>query len=236
MSVDVTYCHARDISDAVFCASVLHAQHAWTRRAHSGQPGRLYSALRWDVERVLAGRHVDYSIDEPPPRLSEADQARVPWKVVLAKFRRCAARGLVDGCGCGCRGDWELTDKGRTLLATADVDALLPPVTPDPEVDPLMSVSTGNDEALSGTQSAELAAPKVPGPVNCTTDDPLWNVAHLIVLDNGDGTGTSICGQVLRVADHPSKHVDCTCAPFPQCAACVTAKLDADARKAAMAR
>lgn len=26
-------------------------------------------------------------------------------------------RGLVDGCGCGCRGDFMITDKGRFTLA-----------------------------------------------------------------------------------------------------------------------
>lgn len=26
-------------------------------------------------------------------------------------------KGIIDGCPCGCRGDYELTDKGRALLA-----------------------------------------------------------------------------------------------------------------------
>lgn len=37
----------------------------------------------------------------------------LPEAVLLAKLRRLLARGLVTGCGCGCRGDWELTSKGR---------------------------------------------------------------------------------------------------------------------------
>lgn len=40
----------------------------------------------------------------------------IPDNVVHAKMRRLIARGLVDGCDCGCRGDFEITDKGREYL------------------------------------------------------------------------------------------------------------------------
>lgn len=40
-----------------------------------------------------------------------------PFKVVAAKLSKLLKRGLVTGCDCGCRGDWELTAKGRTALA-----------------------------------------------------------------------------------------------------------------------
>lgn len=40
-----------------------------------------------------------------------------PEKVALAKMRALIRRGLVEGCECGCRGDFVLTDKGRALLA-----------------------------------------------------------------------------------------------------------------------
>jgi hypothetical protein len=40
----------------------------------------------------------------------------VPWKVVAAKLYILVRRGLLNGCTCGCRGDWELTDKGRAYL------------------------------------------------------------------------------------------------------------------------
>jgi hypothetical protein len=36
--------------------------------------------------------------------------------LVLAKMRSLIRRELVDGCGCGCRGDFYITDKGRELL------------------------------------------------------------------------------------------------------------------------
>ena len=39
-----------------------------------------------------------------------------PAKVFLAKMRSLIARGLVSGCACGCRGDFEITIKGRELL------------------------------------------------------------------------------------------------------------------------
>lgn len=40
-----------------------------------------------------------------------------PTKLVKAKMDNLIRRGLVDGCTCGCRGDFELTDKGRQYLA-----------------------------------------------------------------------------------------------------------------------
>lgn len=40
----------------------------------------------------------------------------VPAKLRLAKMRGLIKRGLVDGCACGCRGDFVLTDAGRALL------------------------------------------------------------------------------------------------------------------------
>jgi hypothetical protein len=41
-----------------------------------------------------------------------------PEKVILAKAQRVLDRGLLsEGCACGCRGDFEINDKGRALLA-----------------------------------------------------------------------------------------------------------------------
>lgn len=39
-----------------------------------------------------------------------------PEKVGLAKMRQLMKRGLVNGCGCGSRGDFEITAKGRQFL------------------------------------------------------------------------------------------------------------------------
>ena len=40
-----------------------------------------------------------------------------PERVLLAKLRRLVRRGLLDGCPCGCRGDFTITEKGRALLS-----------------------------------------------------------------------------------------------------------------------
>lgn len=48
-----------------------------------------------------------------------ASYPSVPPKVVAAKLSKLLRRGLVTGCACGCRGDWELTTKGRDLAGIA---------------------------------------------------------------------------------------------------------------------
>lgn len=42
-----------------------------------------------------------------------------PWKVVAAKCRALVKRGLLDGCACGCRGDFVVTEAGCELLRAA---------------------------------------------------------------------------------------------------------------------
>ncbi len=49
----------------------------------------------------------------------EAKLPLVPPKVILAKCRALIRRGFITGCTCGCRGDFELTDKGRDFLIPA---------------------------------------------------------------------------------------------------------------------
>src|SRR5687768_9713927 len=39
-----------------------------------------------------------------------------PDKLMLSKMRRLHKRGLVGGCPCGCRGDFEITDKGLATI------------------------------------------------------------------------------------------------------------------------
>lgn len=41
----------------------------------------------------------------------------LPWRVVLAKLRRLIRAGLLTGCTCGCRGDFEPTTAGLAALA-----------------------------------------------------------------------------------------------------------------------
>lgn len=40
----------------------------------------------------------------------------IPANVLLAKLDRLVRRGLLRGCACGCRGDFELTSKGNQLI------------------------------------------------------------------------------------------------------------------------
>jgi hypothetical protein len=47
----------------------------------------------------------------------------IPYKVGFAKMNRLIKRGLVDGCPCGCRGDYEITEKGLDYLKRLDEGA-----------------------------------------------------------------------------------------------------------------
>lgn len=42
----------------------------------------------------------------------QAMPAGIPDNLCIAKMRMMIRRGVVDGCGCGCRGDFEITDRG----------------------------------------------------------------------------------------------------------------------------
>ena len=66
---------------------------------------------RWSTwgERSLQSRSFIATVhDVMPPN--------TPAKVELAKLRQLRKRGLIGGCPCGCRGDWEITDKGLELI------------------------------------------------------------------------------------------------------------------------
>lgn len=43
--------------------------------------------------------------------------AGTPEKLAIAKMGMLIRKGVADGCCCGCRGEFRLTDKGRALLA-----------------------------------------------------------------------------------------------------------------------
>lgn len=48
-----------------------------------------------------------------PPGCSE--------KLVLAKMRQLLKNGFISGCGCSCRGDFEITDKGLAKIGAERV-------------------------------------------------------------------------------------------------------------------
>lgn len=83
---------AKHISDQIIMDAIWASQVARGKRAHERNP-ELYAVgdVGWgtlgDVQEALA---------EFPP------------KVVLAKIRSLIRRGKMSGCGCGCRGDFDL--------------------------------------------------------------------------------------------------------------------------------
>lgn len=91
---------AADITDEAFIAAVLFC---------CAERGMSW-AMRWDVAAVLAGHPQDLKGALP-------DYPNMPWKVVLAKARKLIRRKLIDGCDCGCRGDFEVTRAGMLLVA-----------------------------------------------------------------------------------------------------------------------
>lgn len=72
------------------------------------------------LEIIREVRHTPWPGGHDPPAdgrwvLASDLESRIaaPWKVILAKMRSLESRGLVKGCTCGCRGDFELTDEGE---------------------------------------------------------------------------------------------------------------------------
>lgn len=94
---------ASDITDGAFIDAVSYCCAEW----------EMGVASRWDVTAVLAGHPEDVG---GGPR----DYPDMPWKVVLAKARSLIRRGLIDGCDCGCRGNFEV--KPTLTVRRADFD------------------------------------------------------------------------------------------------------------------
>jgi len=63
-----------------------------------------------------AGWHDMQPREDFMPTVVDAMPAGVPPKVVLAKMRSLIKKGLVDGCPCGCRGDFALTARGYIAI------------------------------------------------------------------------------------------------------------------------
>ena len=49
--------------------------------------------------------HADASV---MPRVYDPTHPDAPEKVLRAKLAAMARKGLIDGCSCGCRGDWHV--------------------------------------------------------------------------------------------------------------------------------
>ena len=62
------------------------------------------------------GRWATWGTDYGVMPTVEAVMADVPHKLQHAKMRQLQKRGFVGGCDCGCRGDYEITDKGLEFI------------------------------------------------------------------------------------------------------------------------
>ncbi len=86
----------RTISDLEFLAAIRDAT-----RIRGEVEGCEWTigASRWDVAAVLAG-------DPDSVGTSPCDYPDVPEQAVLTKAQSLLDRGQIDGCACGCRGDF----------------------------------------------------------------------------------------------------------------------------------
>ena len=66
-----------------------------------------------------------YSKPSIMPTIEDAMPIGTPPKLRLAKMRMLIKKGLVSGCDCGCRGDFEITEKGIQYYWTMVYNDLL---------------------------------------------------------------------------------------------------------------
>lgn len=52
--------------------------------------------------------HTHWLVNGEMPRVYDPAWPDAPEKLVLARLRAMERKGLVTGCGCGCRGDWTI--------------------------------------------------------------------------------------------------------------------------------
>lgn len=66
----------------------------------------------------MNGRRATWFDYDPRPEntVLHAMPSGTPPKLVLAKMRMMIRRKIVDGCPCGCRGDFVITDSGKAML------------------------------------------------------------------------------------------------------------------------
>jgi hypothetical protein len=98
----------KDVDDRVILAGIAVACALRTRVSplSHGQPWECCS--RWDLDFVLSG--VPERVGVGP---YDGYASWLPYKLLMAKLEHMERRGLIDGCTCGCRGDFTVLDKGR---------------------------------------------------------------------------------------------------------------------------
>lgn len=68
---------------------------------------QMRSAMIWDIQAVLSGYPEHLLAD-----IRDWDHENyLPRKLVLAKARKLVLKGKIDGCYCGCRGDFEIIEE-----------------------------------------------------------------------------------------------------------------------------
>jgi hypothetical protein len=82
---------ASDITDEAFLDAM--------RKVLELRPNPASWVNRWDLASALDGH--------PEWVNGQRGELSIPEKVVLAKAKRMIKRGLILGCACGCRGDFE---------------------------------------------------------------------------------------------------------------------------------
>lgn len=92
---------AKDISDKAVLEYLFKFQGEWT--------GLWYGHFNHGPN--------PHTPNEPPVSdVYYAMPINTPEKVALAKMKSLHKRGFVGGCTCGCRGDFEITDKGLEFI------------------------------------------------------------------------------------------------------------------------
>jgi hypothetical protein len=96
---------AADISDGSFLDAVRTVH-----RERWGNNPQWIGASIWDIAAVLDG-HPEWC---GGAEATDGVSVQIPEKIVRAKAKRLVRRGLIDGCACGCRGDFLIkADGGR---------------------------------------------------------------------------------------------------------------------------
>lgn len=91
-----------ELPDWAFVSAIRTVQILRAREDYSAA----IPASIWDVTAVIAGHPEDVVTNLS----TQQEYPGVPPKLMLAKAKGLIKRGIIDGCACGCRGDFEVVD------------------------------------------------------------------------------------------------------------------------------
>lgn len=72
-------------------------------------------------KRRMEGKTPSFSFSGFESSIDQAMPKGAPEKIVIKKMYILIKRGLVGGCGCGCRGDFVITQKGIEWLNNQNI-------------------------------------------------------------------------------------------------------------------